>query len=140
MWASRRITFLLEVKLPYDTVCPSVGCLVGWSVCHIFVNGRQVSLPCSYQSTYLIISNAFIATFLLLYLYKYRNDHPWRLHCTPVRPFVIKAVSLIVYCSSEQDNTRLNIKIQNEIFVFEIIEIYQFSYCRGLTKAQRNGF
>ena len=42
---------ILEVKLPYDPVCLSVGWLVsrviGLSVCHNFPKGREVSLPCS---------------------------------------------------------------------------------------------
>ena len=33
---------LLEVKLPYDPVCPSVSWLVGWLVCwSYFLKGRE---------------------------------------------------------------------------------------------------
>ena len=38
---------LLEIKLLYEFVCPSVG----RSVCHAFLKGREYSLPCSYRST-----------------------------------------------------------------------------------------
>ena len=34
----------LEVKLPYDPVCPSVSRLVGWYVCRNFRKGHKVSL------------------------------------------------------------------------------------------------
>ena len=36
------------MKLPYDPVCPSVG----RSVCHDFLKRREVTLPCSYRSTF----------------------------------------------------------------------------------------
>ena len=36
---------LLEVTHPYNSVSPSVGWLVRWSVCHNFLKGRKVSLP-----------------------------------------------------------------------------------------------
>ena len=43
---------LSEVKLSYDPVCPSVGGRsVGRSVCHDFLKGREVPLPCFYRST-----------------------------------------------------------------------------------------
>ena len=38
---------LLEVKLPYEPVCPSVGRSVGLSVFHNF----KFNFPCSYRST-----------------------------------------------------------------------------------------
>ena len=50
----------LEVKLPYDPVCPSVGRSVGWSVCHYFLKVGEVSLSFSYRSTcwqYLFLAN-----------------------------------------------------------------------------------
>ena len=43
---------LLEVKLPQDTVCSSVG----RSVCPNFLKGREFSLACSYRSTCLLNS------------------------------------------------------------------------------------
>ena len=36
----------MEVKLSYDSVCPSFGWFFGWSVCHNFLYGREGS----YQS------------------------------------------------------------------------------------------
>ena len=45
------IIFLLKVKLSHDPVCLSVGWIVGGSVCHNFLEGREVSLLCSYRST-----------------------------------------------------------------------------------------
>ena len=45
------IRMLLKVKLPYDPVCPSVGWSVGRLVCHTFLKGQEVSLPCYYRST-----------------------------------------------------------------------------------------
>ena len=50
----------LEVKLPYEPVCPSV-CRI---VCHNFLKGRKVSLPCSFRST------CFSSVFLLVWLFK----------------------------------------------------------------------
>ena len=40
------------MKLLYEPVCPSVsrsvvGWLVDWSICHYFLKGREVTLPCS---------------------------------------------------------------------------------------------
>ena len=35
---------LLEVILPHDPVCPSVGWIVGRSVCYNFLKGRKVSM------------------------------------------------------------------------------------------------
>ena len=32
---------LLEVQLPYASVCPSIGRFVHWSVCHNFLKGRK---------------------------------------------------------------------------------------------------
>jgi len=53
---------------------PSVGCRsVGWSVCHNFLNGRQVSLPCSYRSTFCclinhpLISHSLYLPFIFIY-------------------------------------------------------------------------
>ena len=45
--------------------CPSVGCLVGWSVAgrSVVICGQEVTLPCSYRNTF---SNN---VFLSLYLY-----------------------------------------------------------------------
>ena len=40
----------MEVKLPYDAVCPSVSWLVGWSVGQRVIRGN-VSYQCSYRST-----------------------------------------------------------------------------------------
>ena len=45
---------ILEVQPPYDLACPSrmlVRRLVGWLVCHNFLKGRDVTLPCSYRTT-----------------------------------------------------------------------------------------
>ena len=42
---------ILEVKLPCEPFCPSVGRLVGLSVCHNFFKGLEVSLACSYRSS-----------------------------------------------------------------------------------------
>ena len=46
---------LLELKLPFDPVCLSVGWLVDWTVswyvCNNFLKGRKVLLSCSYQRT-----------------------------------------------------------------------------------------
>ena len=46
---------ILEVQLPFEPSCPSVGWSVGWfvglSFCHKFLPGREVSLSCSYLST-----------------------------------------------------------------------------------------
>ena len=47
--------YLLEVKLHYDSVCSSVGWLVGRSVvrsdCQKFLKGWEFSVPSSYRST-----------------------------------------------------------------------------------------
>ena len=43
--------FLSEVELSRDLVCPSVGWLVGRSVCHYLLREREVSLNCSDEST-----------------------------------------------------------------------------------------
>ena len=40
-----------NIPINYDPSCPSVGRLVGWSVCHNFLKGWEVTLPCSYRST-----------------------------------------------------------------------------------------
>ena len=40
-----------EVFLPYEALSPPYDWLVGWSVCHNFLKGREVSLPCSSRST-----------------------------------------------------------------------------------------
>ena len=55
---------LLGVKLPYDPVCLTkgrfvgswfvdwlAGRLIGRSVCHNFLKGKEVSLLCTYRST-----------------------------------------------------------------------------------------
>ena len=52
------------MQLPFDSPsCPSVGwsvgCLVGWYVCHnLLIRGQENTLPCSYRST--LLYNLFI--------------------------------------------------------------------------------
>ena len=44
---------ILNIALEVSTgtsLCPKCS-LIGWSVCHNFLNGWKVTLPCSYQST-----------------------------------------------------------------------------------------
>ena len=64
---------VLNVKLPYDLVCPLVGRSVGVSsvgsfgrsVCLYFLKGREVSLPCFYQSTdFNCVASLKVALFL----------------------------------------------------------------------------
>merc|ERR1712200_177166 len=45
------LTPLLEVKLPYEPVCQSVG----WSICH----NCKFHFPCSYRSTCLFVLTLF---------------------------------------------------------------------------------
>ena len=40
----------MEVKLPYDPSCLCRS--VSQSVCHNFLKGREVTLPCPFRSTY----------------------------------------------------------------------------------------
>ena len=55
-------TLLLEVKLPYDPVCPSVGWLVGRSVGRLvcqskkILKGWEVAPQCSHRSTRFALS------------------------------------------------------------------------------------
>ena len=50
---------LLEVKLQYQPSCrPLVGYLgrlVGWSVCHNILKGREVTFPCHFRNTCFIL-------------------------------------------------------------------------------------
>ena len=39
-------------EIPYEPSCPSVGRLVALSVCHNFLKGQEVTLPCFYRHTY----------------------------------------------------------------------------------------
>ena len=41
---SRSFLSLLEVKLPYDPSCVSVGRSVGRSVCHYFLKGQEFTM------------------------------------------------------------------------------------------------
>ena len=41
----------IEVELPFDPSCPSVGWLVGQSVCHNYRKGLKVTLPYTCRST-----------------------------------------------------------------------------------------
>ena len=49
------IMLLLDVKLSYYPVCPSLSRSVCWSVslsvCQKFLTGQEVTLPCSYRSS-----------------------------------------------------------------------------------------
>ena len=51
---------ILEVKLPYDSVCPSVGRYVCHSCGHNFIKGRAVSFPCSYWGTCFFFISFFL--------------------------------------------------------------------------------
>ena len=51
--SSLKVRLWTQHKL-FTPVCPSIGWLVGQSVCHNFLKGQEVSLPCSYRSTCLI--------------------------------------------------------------------------------------
>ena len=38
-------------KLLHEPSYPSVGWSVGWFVCHDFLKGQEVTLPCSYRNS-----------------------------------------------------------------------------------------
>ena len=44
------VNVIMEVRISYDPVCPSVCVSVGRSI-KIFLKGRDVSLTCFYRST-----------------------------------------------------------------------------------------
>ena len=63
---------LLEMKLPYDPICPSVvGRLVCWSFFHNILKGREVSFPISYWITCFYI-NQFEAPMISSFPYHHQ--------------------------------------------------------------------
>ena len=63
---------LLQVKLPYDPVCPSLGWSVGHNFCINFLKRWTVSLPCSFGALVwmrLLMINLFSIEFLWILLY-----------------------------------------------------------------------
>ena len=44
-----------DYKLPGLSVCRSVGLLVSWSICHIFLRGQEFSLQCTYWRIYFTV-------------------------------------------------------------------------------------
>ena len=46
--------------LPFRVSCPSIGWLVGLHICHNFLKGLAVTLPCSYRKTCFLVKCSLI--------------------------------------------------------------------------------
>ena len=87
---------IVEVRLPYDPVYWWNGWWVshpvGRSVCHNFLEDQEVSLPCSYQSTYFTIFNLLMLPYssyvfrLIVPVLIYANLIIWLTFALPLHP------------------------------------------------------